>query len=55
MSQVPNSHLLLVKDFVFLVVCEHIVFYQLVVDDGGLDSFRILFYFAFGLQLIAHV
>ena len=35
MSQVPNSHLLLVKDFVFLVVCEHIVFYQLVVDDGG--------------------
>ena len=47
--------MLLVEDFIFFVVGDHIIFDKSVIDDGRLYGFSILFNLAFGFQLITHV
>ncbi len=55
MGQIPNAHVLLVEYFIFLVVANHVLLNQSIVNDSWLDCFCIFFDLTFGLELITDV
>ena len=55
MSQVPNAHILLVEDFVFLIVRYHVVFDESVINNSRFYGFCVLLNFALRFQLITNV
>ena len=55
MRQIPYAHILLVEDFVFLVVTDHVVLDEAVVDHSGLDSLGVFLNLTLRLQLIPNV
>ena len=55
MGEIPDPHLLLVKDLVFFVVGDEVVLDEFVVDDGGLDGFGIPLDLGFELELVTDV
>lgn len=55
MGQVPDPHVFLIKNLVFFIMSDQIMFDQFVVDDGGFDSLSIPFNFALEFELFAYV
>lgn len=49
MTQVPDTHVLLVENFVFLIVCDHIVLNETIINYCRLDWLSILLNLALSL------
>jgi hypothetical protein len=55
MSQIPDTHILLIKDFVLLVILNHVALDESVIDYSWLHSFSIFLNFTFSLKLVTNM